>query len=302
VAGDRCIAGGQGRETLKGCRKKEKSVQFDAFLKRACPPRDLDWRKYRRRSARHRVLARMAELGLTRFEDYLDRLDRDAGEAAGLAELMAVTVSRFFREAPVWKALEERVLPRLLAASAGRRLLRAWSVGCAGGEEPYSLALLWHDRLQPRYPRRRLTILASDVDESSLERARLAIYGGSSLREIPLALREKWFAVHDDRRRLIPLLAARVRFLHHNFMEDPQPGTFDLVLVRYLPFTYYRGARRLEAAQRLWRALRPGGALMIGAKENLQAQEGHLFAPWPGTTAIYCRRPAGAERAGRFVR
>lgn len=277
-------------------------MQFDAFLKRACPPLDLDWRKYRRRSARHRVLARMAELGLTRFEDYLDRLGRDAGEAAGLAELMAVTVSRFFRDAPVWKTVEERVLPHLLAAAAGRRFLRAWSVGCAGGEEPYSLALLWHDRLQPRYPRRRLTILASDIDEYSLRRARLAVYGGSSLREIPSALKEKWFAAHDDRRRLSPLLAAWVRFLHHNFMNDPPPGTFDLVLARYLPFTYYRGERRLRAARRLWRALRPGGALVIGAKETLQAEERHLFAPWPGATAVYCRRPAGTAGAGCFVR
>ncbi len=278
-------------------------MQFDAFLKRACPPRDLDWRKYRRRSARHRVLARMAELGLMKFEDYLDRLDRDAGEAAELAELMAVTVSRFFREAPVWKDLEERVLPHLLAEVAGRRRLRAWSVGCAGGEEPYSLALLWHDRLQPRYPRRRLTILASDIDESSLERARLAAFGGSSLREIPPALQEKWFAAHDDHRRLSPLLADRVRFLHHNFMNDPPPGTFDLVLARYLPFTYYRGERRLQAARRLWRALRPGGALMIGAKESLLAEERYLFDPWPGATAVYRRRPAGrAAGAGCFVR
>jgi chemotaxis protein methyltransferase CheR len=271
-------------------------VHFDAFLKRACPPLDLDWRKYRRRSARHRVLARMAELGLTSFEDYLDILDRDAGEAAGLAERMVVTVSRFFREASVWKTLEDRVLPHLMAATAGRRPLRAWSVGCAGGEEPYSLALLWQDRLRTRYPRRRLTILASDIDACSLRRARLAVYGGSSLREIPSALQEKWFAAQDNRRRLSLLLAARVRFLRHNFMADPLPGTFDLVLARYLPFTYYRGARRLQAARRLWRALRPGGALMIGAKETLLAEERHLFAPWPGATAIYYRRPAGARR------
>jgi chemotaxis protein methyltransferase CheR len=277
-------------------------LHFDSFLKQACPPLDLDWRKYRRRSARHRVLVRMAELGLTRFEDYLDRLDCDPGEAAGLAELMAVTVSRFFREASVWKTLEERVLPHLLAASAGRRRLRAWSVGCAGGEEPYSLALLWQARLQPRFPRRRLVILASDIDQSSLERARLAIYGGSSLREVPSALKEKWFAARGDRRRLSPLVAVQVRFLHHHFMTDPPPGTFDLVLARYLPFTYYRGERRLRAARRLWRALRPGGALMIGAKEALQAEERHLFAPWPGAKAVYRRRPVGEAGAGRFVR
>ncbi len=234
-------------------------MQFDSFLQRICPPLDLDWRKFRRRSARHRVLARMAELGLMRFEDYLDWLNHDADEAAGLAELMAVTVSRFFREAPFWKTLQDRVLPQLLASAAGSRCLRAWSVGCAGGEEPYSLALLWRNRLQPRYPRCRLTILASDSDASSLQRARQATYGASSLREIPRGLQGKWFAAHGNRLRLSPLVTQQVRFCHHDFMRDPPPGTFDQVLARYLPFTYYRGTRRLQAARQLWRALRPGG-------------------------------------------
>lgn len=276
-------------------------MQFDTFLQQICPPLDLDWRKFRRRSARHRVLARMAELGLMRFEDYLDWLNHDADEAAGLAELMAVTVSRFFREAPFWKTLQDRVLPQLLASAAGSRCLRTWSVGCAGGEEPYSLALLWRDRLQPRYPRCRLTILASDSDASSLQRARQAAYGASSLREMPRCLQEKWFATHGNRLRLSPLVTQQVRFCHHNFMRDPSPGTFDLVLARYLPFTYYRGTRRLQAARRLWRALRPGGALVIGAKETLLAEERQLFAPWSGATGIFFRRPAGVAGSGWSV-
>jgi hypothetical protein len=47
------------------------TMHFDAFLQRACPPLDLDWRKYRRRAARHRVQQRMTDLGLSQFEDYL---------------------------------------------------------------------------------------------------------------------------------------------------------------------------------------------------------------------------------------
>ena len=268
-------------------------MQFDAFLKQVCPPLDLDWRKYRRRSARHRLLERIAELGLTDFEEYRDRLREDVAEASGLAERMAVTVSRFFRDKSVWDNLQQRVLPQLLAAGSGHRYLRAWCVGCACGEEPYSLALLWQGRLQARHSRQRLCVLASDVDAVVLQRAREAVYKGSSLRELPADLRAKWFSARDNFWRLSPTVSRQVYFCRHNFMTEPPPATFDLIMARYLPFTYYRGARRLQSARRLWRALRPGGALMIGAKESLGAQERQFFVPWPGAAGVFRRRYPG---------
>lgn len=273
-------------------------MHFDAFLQRACPALDLEWRKYRRRAARHRVRQRMAQLGFTRYEDYLAYLESHTAEASGLAERMAVTVTRFYRERPVWDRLRDRVVPQLLAAASGRRSLRAWSVGCAGGEEPYSLALLWQDRLQVRYPRRRLMILASDCDVASLRRARQARYGAGSLREVPAALLRRWFVPRDNGWSLSARVVRLVKFYRHDFMHDPVPGVFDLVLARYLPFTYYRGARRLRAARRLWRALRPGGVLVIGAKERLKGEELRLFAPWPGTSAVYRRRSVGEAGPG----
>lgn len=269
-------------------------MHFDAFLKQICPRLGLDWRKYRRRAARHRVQKRMAELGLESYEQYLACLYADAAEASALAERMAVSVSRFFREAQVWEMLEGQVLPKLLAGVAGRRPLHVWSVGCAGGEEPYSLALLWLERLRFRYPQRRLLILGSDCDAVSLRRARQVCYAPSSLRELSGALRGRWFSVYGGLWRLSPRVTGRVRFIHHNFMRDPPPGSFDLILARYLPFTYYRGARRLQAARRLWRALRPGGMLLIGGRESLRGEELRLFAPCHGMMGFYRRRSAGA--------
>jgi chemotaxis protein methyltransferase CheR len=79
-------------------------------------------------------------------------------------------------------------------------------------------------------------------------------------------------------------------------MKDPLSGEMDLVLARYLPFTYYKGTRRHAAAQRLWLALRPGGALMIGCKEDLELPERDLFEPWPDTEGFFRRK----SRTGDF--
>lgn len=262
-------------------------MTFDEFLKAACPPLDLEWRKYRRRAARHRVEARLRELGLDGFAGYLERLRCDPAEAAGLADRMRVTVSRFFRERQLWAGLFRTVLPALLQERSPTDPLRLWSVGCCGGEEPYTLALLWQDRFAPRP----VEILATDIDASSLERARAALYAVSSLREVPADLRRRHFRRQDHLWRLDAAVAGQVRFAVHNLMTDPLPAGLDLVCCRYLAFTYYHGERRLLAARRLWHALRPGGALMLGRKEGL-GPAAEFFSPWSEAPGVFRKRPA----------
>lgn len=270
-------------------------MRFDDFLRQACPPLDLEWRRYRRRAARHRVEARISELGLLDYADYLERLQTDPSEAARLPELMLVTVSRFFRERERWEALQEKVLPTLLADASATRPLSAWSVGCCGGEEPYTLALLWRHALRPRYPGRSLRILATDLDEASLARAAAAVYSRGSLKEVPEAILGRWFRQDNDLFRLDRQVGRQIVLRRHNFMAEPPPEGIDLALARYLPFTYYRGTRRRQAAERLARALRPGGALMIGRKEELGLKESDLFTPWPGAAGVFRRwGPEGA--------
>lgn len=85
----------------------------------------------------------MRDLGLKDYGAYLDLLRRDPGEAAGLADRMRITVTRFFRERERWDILVDRVLPGLVAALGEGGRLRVWSAGCCGGEEPCTLAMLW---------------------------------------------------------------------------------------------------------------------------------------------------------------
>jgi len=260
-------------------------MRFDQILKEACPPLNLEWRKYRRRAARHRVEARMEELGLPDYAAYLERLRSDAAEAAGLAGRMRITVSRFFREREGWETLRQTVLPRLLRQKAASEPLRIWSAGCCGGEEPYTLALIWLEHFRDRP----VEILGTDIDAASLERARQGIYGPGSVREIPKPLLHRHFRKKDGLWHLDEKVKGLVRFAEADLMHSPPPQWIDLVCCRYLVFTYYRGPRRLEAARRLWQSLRPEGALMIARKEDL-GSAGALFEPWPGAEGVFRKR------------
>jgi len=271
-------------------------MHFDEFLKAACPPAALKWRKYRRRAARHRIDRRLASLGLADYADYLAWLRSHPDEAAALADRMRVTVSRFFRDRQSWQALAGKVLPKLLTERPDEEAFRAWCVGCCGGEEPYTLALLWHQELKDTFSGRRLELLATDIDQASLARAQGRHYQEGSLRELPKQLKARCFRREGDGWRLAAEVSRLVQFRLHNFMLDELPAPMDLVCCRNLAFTYYRGERLQTAARRLWQALRPRGVLMIGARESLTGT-GQLFHPWPDAPGIY-RKIGGAGEGG----
>lgn len=264
-------------------------MNFDHFLQEAALLEGLAWRKYRRRSARRRVELRLMELGLDGFDAYLDLLRSDPIETAGLADLMRVTVSRFFREREQWRTLADKVLPAFLSGKTKGDVIRAWSAGCCGGEEPYTLAMVWLESI-PFYPGSAIEIIASDIDEASLERARAARYDSGSLREVPPETLARCFTQEKGHWSLAGEVKGLVRLERRNVMSDPLPSEMDLVLCRYLVFTYYRGERLLAATVRLWEALRPGGVLMVGEKERLPGPASAYFEPWPGCYGFYRRK------------
>lgn len=160
-----------------------------AFLQWALPRLGLRWPGFRRvrGQVRKRLARRLAALGLYDLGAYLRRLE--AGDPVEWRELEAmcrIAISRFWRDRLVWARLADDVLPALAREALARAApLACWSAGCASGEEPYTLALLWDRVLAPALPGLRLRVLATDVDEAVLERARRACYGTSSLRELP---------------------------------------------------------------------------------------------------------------------
>lgn len=260
---------------------------FDEFLREACRPLDLQWRKYRRRGARHRILSRMSRLGIDEYAAYLSYLRAHPEESSAFADLMAVTVSRFFRERACWQRLAGETLPAYLDARPSAGTLRAWSAGCCGGEEPFTLVILWKDLLAPAYPSLRLDVRATDIDEASLARASRCSYSESSLREIPQPLRKRWFRQEGDLWVLHHDVGRAVKFEQSNLMEGEPPKEQDLVLCRYLAFTYYRGRRRLAAARRLASSMKGGGLLFLGRKEGLGAEEQELFEPLAAECGIF---------------
>lgn len=240
------------------------------FLQWALPRLQRRWPGYRRvrRQVCRRIVERLRALGLDGFAAYRQRLEGDGAEWSRLDGLLAVTITRFYRDRRVFEHLQQAWLPELLA---GRDALRIWSAGCASGEEPYSLALLAAFALRPRFPRLLLHILASDIDPVLLRRAQRACYPFSAVKNLPVPWRECAFTQHGDEYCLDAPYKKNVVFVQHDVRDAPLPGPFDLLLCRNLVFTYFTEPLQLAIAAGFARVLRPGGLLLLGVHEKLPA-------------------------------
>jgi chemotaxis protein methyltransferase CheR len=260
------------------------------FLQWALPRLQLRWPGFRRvrRQVCRRLDRRLSELGLRGIGEYRRYLEAHEDEWLVLDGLTCVTISRFYRDRAFFDALGDRVLPAL-ARARGASELRVWSAGCASGEEPYTVVLVWRFRLAHRFEDTRLRIIATDVDETMLRRARAACYPPSSMKELPPAWLRDAFVERDGLHCLRREHTAAVELARHDIRTAPPDGPFDLILCRNLAFTYFDEALQRDVCARLVAALRPGGALAVGAHERPPESSGLL--PWEGARGVY-RKPA----------
>lgn len=253
-------------------RPRDGDLDCAELLRRVLPRLHLRWKGFRnvRRQVCRRVRQRARALGLD-LAAYRKRLENDAAELAAFDALCRVTISRFYRDRGVFERLRSELLPRLAeeARKAGRSSVRALSAGCASGEEPYTLAILWNLDVGARYPELSFEVVATDSDEEVLARALEACYGASSVKELPFELRDAAFAREGSVFRLREEVRRGVHFRHADIRREIPDGPFDLVLCRNLAFTYFDEAAQVEMARRLAERMRPGALLVLGAHEAL---------------------------------
>jgi chemotaxis protein methyltransferase CheR len=167
-----------------------------AFLQWALPQLELRWPGFRkvRRQVCKRLKQRMRDLGLDNYSAYRVRLEVDPAEWRIFDECCHITISRFFRDRGIFEVVRRQVLPAIAArAERDGRDAQIWSAGCASGEEPYTLKILWDVEIARGYPGVSLSIVASDVDKAMLARAREGCFERTSLHELPSPLIELAF-------------------------------------------------------------------------------------------------------------
>ena len=261
-------------------------MEFEGFLREVAPLLGLQWRPFKRGGIRRKVERRMAEIGLSRFEEYLSKVRKDSAEQNRLSQFLTVTISRFFRDREVWGALRSSILPTILKEKHHGDL-KIWSIGCASGEEPYSISLLWKEASEEGWPQIHLSVLATDINENLLERAREGRYKGSSLKEVSERALRDFFNIDSGSYLLDRTIRESVEFRKHDLIREGPFSDMDIVFCRNLAFSYFSKEAQTDVSKKIGASLREGGYLVIGKDESLPLAYPTLFIPVFPTEKIY---------------
>ena len=266
-------------------------MEFDDFLREAAPFLGLQWQPFRRKGVKRKVERRFTQMGLSNFEEYLLRVKKDSEEQRLLSKIFTVTISRFFRDKKVFDTLRQYVFPDLLKGD--RKELKIWSIGCASGEEPYSLSLVWKEAFERSHSHIGLSLLATDIDEEMLKRAKEGKYKESSLKEVPEEILRKFFEREGEFYLLDEVIRESTEFRRHDILREEPFRGMDIIFCRNLAFTYFSKERRTEVLKKIASSLKERGYLVIGRDESLPLTYPTLFVPTHSEEKIYQRFPSG---------
>ncbi|ACL55796.1 CheR family methyltransferase [Methylobacterium nodulans] len=245
-----------------------------------------------------RVAERMSACGARSFAVYFALLRAGpGGEVESLINALTVNETYFFREEYQLRCLTASLVARITADKAPGDTVRIWSMPCATGEEPYSVAI-WLLENWPEVDRYEVEIVGSDIDTRALAAAEAGRYGERALMRLPRDLVRRYFVPVTGEAgphwRIIRDLRDSVRFTPCNLIDAPAmaaQGRFDVVFCRNV-LIYFDDASRRIAADNLYDSLVPGGFVCLGHTESM-SRISPLFRVCRYADAIVYQRPEG---------
>jgi chemotaxis protein methyltransferase CheR len=264
--------------------------EFEELTRKISRDRGFACASYKEKCLRRRIAVRMRARGVHSYADYARVLDSDSGEYDRLLDALTINVTKLFRNWSVYEAIAERVIPPLWDAET--RPIHVWSAGCSSGEEPYSLAILFHRYAALRRQLRdveRVHVVGTDIDRASLAAAERGQFNEGAFDETPADLRSQYFSATAPF-TVAPAVRASVRFRRVDLLDQwpTPPGGYQLIACRNVLIYFDRDTQERLLA-RFHDALAPTGFLVLGKVETLLGSVRSQFAAVDARERIFRR-------------
>jgi two-component system CheB/CheR fusion protein len=233
---------------------------------------DRDFSRYKRSTVLRRIAKRMQLNYVEDLPNYLERLRERPDEVRALADDLLITVTHFFRDRDVFERLQREEIPRLFKRKGAQDTIRVWSVGCATGEEAYSLAMLLTEAAGVQDAGPQVQVFASDLHSRSLERAREGIYSGDIESDVSPERLKRFFQRENGGFRIRKEIRDLVVFAPHNLLADPPFSRMDIIACRNLLIYLERDVQR-DVIELFHYALNPEGTLLLGSAESMDGTD-----------------------------
>ncbi|KKG54694.1 CheR family methyltransferase [Methanosarcina mazei] len=278
------------REKIKTERDFEEDSGFELLKRVITESTGFNCEQYKEAHFRRRVNVRVRATGSESYEEYLKLLRKSSIEHEYLIKALTINVSEFFRNPETFEVIEKEVVPFLIKSRSDSlvKSIRIWSAGCATGEEVYSLAILFHRALGKDLDKYRISIIGTDIDTISLEKARKGIYPENVLKNIDASTREKYFVKKGETYQVLDNLRSIIRFKRHDMISESCIDHFDLIICRNV-MIYFKKEIQEQLQLNFHRALNKKGFFVIGKAETLLGTASNRFKPYNARERLYLK-------------
>lgn len=253
-----------------------------------------DFSKYKRSTVVRRIARRMQVTRTESLQAYYEIFRERTEEAQALLGDLLISVTTFFRDAAVFKALQEQVLPHLFEGRDLSQPIRVWVAGCATGEEAYTVAMLLLEEASRHDIRPPIQVFGSDLDAGALTVAREGWYSAAIEADVSDDRLHRYFNREGEGYRVRPELRDVVLFAMHDVLKDPPFSRIDLLSCRNL-LIYLDRELQEQVCATFHYALKPAGFLVLGASETADGPPG-LFRAIERNARIYQSMANEGER------
>ena len=167
------------------------SVDYERFVAQINLKTGINLALYKETQMKRRLTSLYEKRGYNSFNEYFQGIDSDRELLYEFLDRMTINVSEFYRNYKRWEVLEKDILPKIVQRANAPKI---WSAACSTGEEPYTMAMI----LSKYLPLNKIQILATDIDEKAIARAKLGIYPERSLNEVPNDMKKKYFTKEEN--------------------------------------------------------------------------------------------------------
>lgn len=221
----------------------------------------IDLTAYKENQLHRRLLSLMSRVGVNSVDEYISLLEKDASQRQKFLDFITINVTEFFRNPEIFYELENVIKNNLLQ---NKNSLKIWSAACSIGAEPYSVAMLLDDII----PYGNNKIIATDIDETILKRAKAGKYVYSEVKNVKNDFMQKYFKIENDSYFICDKIKRMVDFKKQDLILDEYEKNFDLILCRNVVI-YFNQDVKDKIYQKFSNSLNQGGLLFVGATESI---------------------------------
>jgi len=245
---------------------------------------------YKQAHLKRRLAVRLRANRSRSYKDYANFLSANETESQKLKETLTVNVTELFRNPETYEAFRRSALPELVKARDDKRTIRVWSAGCSNGEEPYSIAIMLREFLGISIKRYDISILGTDIDEDSLEKAKRGVYKFKQLEKIGQDRLSRFFNKKEDSTyQVADEICDLVKFRYHDMISGPRMFGFDIIFCRNVTI-YFEQALQEKLYINFYKALNDGGYFVMGKTETLVGPADELFLSVDVKERIYQKK------------